>query len=75
MVAAAIAGSSIEEEKLFGPLQVYVAEAIVFAVSDNVCPAHKGVLLPGVGAAGGGAMVTLTIPAAPVHPAVLAVTE
>ena len=75
MVAAASVGFCVAAEKLFGPLQVYVALAIVFALSDKVCPAQTGVLLPGVGAAGGGETVTDTVPADPVQPAVVAVTE
>jgi hypothetical protein len=41
----------------------------VFAVSDNVFPEQTGVLLPGVGAAGGGLITTLAVLFVLRHPA------
>ena len=58
-----------------GPVQLYVAPAIVLAVKLNVCPAHIGELAAAVGATGGMFTETLTVPADPVHPATVAVTE
>ena len=64
-----------EEEYVFGPLQLYVAPEIVLAVKVNVVPTQTGLLLPAVGAAGIGFTVTLVVPAEPVQPDVVAVTE
>ena len=47
----------------------------VLAVSEIVLPSQTGVLLPAVGEAGEGLMVTETVPAVPVHPFSVAVTE
>ena len=74
-VAAAIVGFCKVEEKLFGPVHEYVAPAIVLAVRVNVEPAHKGLLLPAVGATGLGLTTTTVVPAGPGHPATVAVTE
>ena len=75
MVILTIIGFCEEEEKLFGPVQVYVAPTIVLAVKLSVCPEHTGELLPAVGAEGGGATITEVIPAGPRHPFTVAVTE
>src|ERR1043166_9596692 len=64
-----------DDEKLFGPTQLYVAPTIVLAVKFNVEPAQIGELLPAVGAAGVWLTVTVTVPAEPVHPFTVAVTE
>jgi hypothetical protein len=68
-------GFCVAEEKLFGPVQLYVAPAIVLAVKLSVLPAQIGELLAAVGAPGMGFTVTATVPAGPVHPATVAVTE
>jgi hypothetical protein len=52
-----------------------VADGIVFAKRFKVCPVQTGVLLDGVGAEGGFTIVTLTVPAGPVQPFTVAVTE
>jgi hypothetical protein len=61
--------------KPFGPVHVYVAPGTVLAVRFRVELAQMGLLLPAVGAAGMGLTVTVTVPAGPVHPATVAVTE
>ena len=60
--------------KLFGPVQEYVAPAIVLAVRLIVPPSHTGLLLPAVGAAGVEFTTTTVVPAGPVHPFTVAVT-
>ena len=62
------------EVKLFGPVQEYVVPVLV-AVRDKVAPTQTGVLLPAVGAVGIGFTVTEVVPADPVQPFVVAVTE
>jgi hypothetical protein len=52
----------------FGPVQEYVAPAIVFAVKFKVDPTHNGPLLPGVGADGIGYITTVVVAAGLVHP-------
>ena len=69
-------GSSREDVKLLGPLQLYIALPIVFAVRDNVCPSQIGELFPAEGVAGIGLMVTAVVPALLVQPAAeVVVTE
>ena len=75
VVTLDIVGFCEAEEKLFGPVHAYVAPVIVLAVRDKVFPEHTGLLLPGVGAAGVWLIVTETVPAGPVHPSTVAVTE
>ena len=75
VVAAAIEGSCIAEEKVFGPVHAYVAPATVLDVRFKVAPAHNGLLLLAVGAAGIGLTVTVTVPAELVQPLTVAVTE
>ena len=58
----------------FGPVQVYVAPAIVLAVKFKVAPAQIGELLPAVGAAGIGFTVTVTKAGPPGHPLLFAKT-
>jgi len=48
---------------------------MVLAVKLSVCPEQTGELLPATGEAGGGFTVTLTVPAGPVQPFSVAVTE
>ena len=49
---------------------------MVDAVRSRVPPAHTGVLLPAVGAAGRALIVTVgVVPAGPVQPFAIAVTE
>jgi len=64
-----------EEEKPFGPVQLYVAPAMKLAVRFNVCPTHSGLLLPAVGAAGTSVTVTVTVPARLGQPSTVAMTE
>lgn len=62
-------------ENPFGPVHAYVAPADgVLALKLSVPPVHIGVLLPAVGATGVGLTVTVTVPAAEVHPLNVAVT-
>jgi len=75
VVAFAMEGFCDEEEKPFGPVHEYVAPTILLAVKFKVLPAQIGELLPAVGAAGIALTVTVTVPAGPVHPATVAVTE
>ena len=71
----AMLGSSSVEVKLFGPVQLYVAPAMVLAVRLSVCPEHTGVLLPGVGADGIALTVAEVVPAGPAQPETVTVTE
>ena len=48
---------------------------MVFDVKLSVYPVQMAELLPNVGVAGGGLIVTLVVPAVPVHPVTVAVTE
>lgn len=75
VLAFVIVGFCEEDEKLFGPLQLYVAALIVLAVSVIVFPEHKGGILPAVGADGIGLTVTEVVPAVLVQPETVAVTE
>jgi formaldehyde-activating enzyme involved in methanogenesis len=75
VVTPGIEGFWTEEVKLFGPVQLYVAPATVEALKFKVCPAHNGALLPATGAPGTGFIMTLVVPARPVHPERVAVTE
>ena len=52
-----------------------MAPPIVFAVKLKVFPTQSGLLLPAVGAAGIGLIVATVVPAGPVHPFSVAVTE
>lgn len=74
-VAPAIDGFCELDEKLFGPVHEYVAPATGVAVRFNVEPAHNGLLLEAVGAAGVALTTTATVPAALVHPLTVIVTE
>ena len=61
--------------KPFGPFQLYVVP-VLLADNDNVCPVQIGLgVADAVGAAGIGLIVTVTVPAGPVHPFSVAVTE
>ena len=75
VVAAAMVGFCSADEKLFGPVQLYVAPATAVVVNVKVLPEQIGLLLPGAGVAGIGLTVTTVVPAALVHPPTLAVTE
>ena len=63
------------ELNALGPVQEYVAPANVLDVRFNVVPEQTGLLLPAVGADGGGLTTTTVVPAGPVHPATVMVTE
>ena len=58
-----------------GPFHAYEAPPTVLAVSDKLFPEHTGVLLLATGAEGIALTVTEVVPAAPVHPETVAVTE
>ena len=62
------------DEKLFGPVQ-FQDTPVTVEVKFKVCPEQSGVLLPSVGEAGPTFTVTAIVPAEPVHPATVAVTE
>jgi len=75
VVAAAIDGFCKVEEKVLGPVHAYVAPATVLEVRFKVLPAHIGLLLLAVGAAGIGLTVTEVVPEVLVHPLTVTVTE
>ena len=66
-VAFGIVGSSAALLKPFGPVQAYVAEAIVLAERLIVLPAHTGELEETL-ATGSGFTVTETVAGAELHP-------
>lgn len=61
VVATKGVGSSREEVKAFGPVQLYVAVPMVFELKLKGLPVHTGELLPGIGAVGIGFTVTVTV--------------
>ena len=63
------------DENPFGPVHEYVAPATALVVRFKVLPVQTGLLLEGVGVDGIGFTVTVTVPAGPVHPPTVAVTE
>ena len=69
MVELTIVGFCTFEVKVLGPVQLYVAPAIVLAVKLKVWKAQIAELLAAVGAAGIGLTVALTVASGPVHPA------
>ena len=74
VVVTAIVGFCEAEVKLLGPVHAYVAP-VELAVSESEFPSQSGALLDAAGAAGVGLIVTTVVPAGPVHPFSLAVTE
>jgi len=68
-------GSSREEVKLLGPLQLYEPAGTVAVVKLNVCPVQTGLLLPGTGGGGAAFTTTLVVAVGPVHPLTVAFTE
>ena len=70
----AIVGFCTADAKLFGPFHEYVVP-VELAAKLNVVPEQTGLLLVAVGAEGVMLMVTETVPADPVHPFLVAVTE
>ncbi len=68
VVAPGMEGFCVEEVKLCGPVQLYVAPAIVEAVRFNVLPAQIGPLLPVVGAAGMALTVATVVAPVDVQP-------
>ena len=74
-VTPAMLGFCNADEKLFGPVQLYVAPAILLAVRFKVVPAQTGLLLPAVGATGAGSITTDVVPTALVHPETVSVNE
>lgn len=76
MVAPAITGSSEELENVLGPVHEYTAPPMVFAFRLTSFPAQTGfTVTETVGAAGLAVTVTDTIPAGPIHPLTVSVTE
>jgi hypothetical protein len=75
VVAETMLGSSSADENEFGPVQLYVAPATVFAVRFNVWPEHNGLLLPTVGAAGVGFTTTVVVLCGLVQPPIEIVSE
>ena len=59
----------------FGPVQLYVAPATFDAARFRLSPSQIGPLLDAVGAAGVGFTVTVTVPALPVQPLTVMVSE
>ena len=59
----------------FGPVQLYVAPAIVFTVRFKFCPAQTIELFDGVGAPGIGFTVAVVNPNDPVQPPTVTFTE
>jgi formaldehyde-activating enzyme involved in methanogenesis len=74
VVAFGIDGFCRVDVNPFGPVQLYVAPAIVEAVSCNVLPAQTGPLLLVVGGAGAALTVTLVVAEAEVQPLTVTVT-
>ena len=70
-----IVGFCKPEANALGPFQEYVGLPLVPADKLNVVPEQTGLLLDAVGADGVTLIVTETVPAAPVHPFLVAVTE
>lgn len=62
-----IVGFCEDDEKLFGPVQLYVVP-VELAVKLNVDPVQSGLLLPATGAAGGGEITTGVVAIGPIHP-------
>ena len=60
-VTLAIDGFWSGDAKPFGPLQLYVAPAMVDAVRFRVPPTHTGPSLPAAGAGGIALTVTMTV--------------
>ena len=75
VVVPAILGFWLVDVKPFGPVQLYVAPAIVDAVKLKVWPAHNGPFEATVGAAGIGLTVKDTVPFGPAQPDTVAFTE
>jgi len=75
VVTLVMEGFCSDEVNPFGPVHEYVAPATNAVLKLSVVPEHTGLLLESEGAAGVGLTVTLTVPALPVHPATVAVTE
>jgi hypothetical protein len=74
-VTGEIVGFCREEEKLFGPVHVYVAPAIVSADNISVCPAHTGLFDVTTGEGGLVLTRTTTVPTGLVHPFTVTVNE
>lgn len=75
VVTLVMEGFCKEEEKLLGPVQLYVAPATAGVVKFNVDPAQSGALEEAVGVAGVGFTVTATVPAALEQPLTVTITE
>ena len=70
-----IVGFCCDEVNPFGPVQLYVAPAIVDAAKFNVAPEQSGALLDAVGDEGAEFMVTLVVAMGLTQPFTVAVTE
>lgn len=67
-------GLCVEELKLLGPVQVYVALVELDAVSCRFWPAHNGPLLETEGAAGCDPILMVVEPACDLHPPTITLT-
>jgi hypothetical protein len=74
-VTFVIEGFCEEEVNAFGPVHEYVAPATAVVVRFSVAPTHNGLLLEGTGVAGIGLITTVVVPAGPVQPFTVTVTE
>ena len=73
-VAFVMVGFCIDEAKLLGPVQLYVAPGNAGVERLIVFPVHTGELLDAAGAAGVGFTTTAVVPVAEVHPFAVTVT-
>ena len=64
-----------EETNPFGPVQLYDAPGTADVVKFNAEPSHKGLFDETVGVGGIGLTVTNVVPAEPVQPFSVALTE
>ena len=67
-------GLATAETKLLGPVQLNVAPPSPLALRFNVCPAHIGLLLPAVGAAGVPVTTTFVVDGYEGHEFAVAIT-
>jgi hypothetical protein len=74
-VTPANVGFCVADENELGPVQLYVAPAIVEQVKLKVWPTHNGELALTVGVGGNALTTILTVPAGPVHPKTVAKAE
>jgi len=68
-------GFCVDEEKLFGPTQAYVALPTALAAKLRLLPEHTGLLLLNIAAAGVCEIVTATVPVGLVQLPIITNTE